>query len=192
MLIMDILQIQRLVKKSAERVRVLNLVEKSQLERAKQLINTEKRVAIKNWTKEQKSFDFYLNRLENRISKIRSYLTKEEIENFTNQQTDTDCTKQLVLPKIKNHYNELEYTLNEEELRQKYMDIRKNLRNIRHKSKEYIEDVIYLDQCYENLLQCMDRLKDHKDRSFSSHSLTNQNIFFLVNKKNSLATNKKI
>jgi hypothetical protein len=191
MLIMDILQIQRLVKKSAERVRVLNLVEKSQLERAKQLINTEKRITIKNWAKEQKSFDFYLNRLENQIKKIRSYLTKEEIENFTNQQTDTDCTKRLVLPKIKNRYNEIEETLHEEEIRQKYMDIRKNLRNIRHKSKEYIEDVIYLDQCYENLLQCMNRLKDHKDRSFSSHSSTNQNNFFLVNKKNSLAINKK-
>ena len=166
---MDNFKIQSFVKNSAERVRVLNMIEKSRLERENKLINIEKRGTIKNWGKEQASFSFYLNQLENSISKIRSYLTKQEIENFTNQETgslNSGNTKLLKLPKINtsNRINNTDNTLNEEELRQKYLNILNNLRNIRHETKEYIEDIIYLEKCYENLVQCLERMKDQKDK----------------------------
>ena len=188
------------VKNSKEKLRVLNAVENAHLLKVTNLINSEKRVAFRNREKERQLFKSHLHLLENEIQEIKTFLTKEEIEEFKQHKNDyfirneRKVVDKLKLPKIKQNFgsqsdksksgkNYLTFKSDDdliEELYYKHAILKKNFRNVQNKSKEYMEDVIFLENCYENSLKCLNRIKDLKTYSCHNFEVPFKNNFFRI------------
>lgn len=199
-------KISELQKKSLQKLRRLNDLEEGNLEKYESRLRKEKKIKLNALERKQELFYLHLNLLESDVSKIKSYLSKEEIEYFNQSKyEDEQQSNRKIFPKIdrlanykENDKKNMKNT--DQEIKQNnshgtknginsyYSKIDKDFetrdsiqleymkflqKSSTFKSKEDLDDIIYLESCYRSLLECNNQIKELKNKkTFSCHNLS--------------------